>query len=101
MGCNIHIEDIVNLLKYEDLRGVVLVRNQLQSGMVITGVADQVPELIAHIVYLDAFVPQDGQSMLDIVPPDRRPPVCGRLARAAIRTAALGKIGAGDLAHYR
>jgi hypothetical protein len=40
---------------------------------VTTGVADRVPERIAHLVYLDAFVPEDGESMLDIIPPDRRP----------------------------
>jgi pimeloyl-ACP methyl ester carboxylesterase len=72
IGLNIHIEDVANLLKYEDLSGVVLVGNS-SAGMVITGVADQAPERIAHIVYLDAFVPQDGQTMLDLVPPDRRP----------------------------
>jgi pimeloyl-ACP methyl ester carboxylesterase len=55
IGLNIHIEDVANLLKYEDLSGVVLVGNS-SGGMVITGVADRVPELIAHIVYLDAFV---------------------------------------------
>ena len=33
------------------------------------------PERIAHIVYLDAFVPQDGQSLLDLIPLDRRPPM--------------------------
>jgi pimeloyl-ACP methyl ester carboxylesterase len=74
IGLNIHIEDIVNLLKYEDLSGVVLVGNS-SGGMVIIGVADQVPEQIAHIVYVDAFVPQDGQTMLDLTPPDRRPPM--------------------------
>ena len=74
IGLHIHIEDIVNLLQYEDLSGVVLVGNS-SGGMVIAGVADQVPERIAHIVYLDAFVPQDGQSLLDLVPPDRRPPM--------------------------
>lgn len=71
---SIHIEDVANLLKYEDLTGVILVGNS-SGGMVITGVADQAPERIAHIVYLDAFVPQDGQSMLDLIPPDRRPPM--------------------------
>jgi pimeloyl-ACP methyl ester carboxylesterase len=74
IGLNVHIEDVGNLLKYEDLSGVVLVGNS-SAGMVITGVADQMPERIAHIVYLDAFVPQDGQSMLDLIPPDRRPPM--------------------------
>ena len=72
IGLNIHIEDVTQLLMYENLSGVVLVGNS-SGGMVITGVADRVPELIAHIVYLDAFVPQDGQSMLDIIPPDQRP----------------------------
>jgi pimeloyl-ACP methyl ester carboxylesterase len=72
IGLNTHIEDITNFLKYEDLTGVVLVGNS-SGGMVITGVADRVPELIAHIVYLDAFVPQDGQSMLDVIRPEQRP----------------------------
>jgi pimeloyl-ACP methyl ester carboxylesterase len=72
VGLATHIEDIVNVLKYEDLQGVVIVGNS-SGGMVIAGVADQVPERIAQLVYLDAFVPQDGQSMMDIIPPDRRP----------------------------
>ena len=67
-----HVEDVVNVLQYEDLNRVVLVGNS-SGGMVITGVADQVPERIAQLVYLDAFVPQDGQSLLDMVAPDRRP----------------------------
>jgi len=71
IGLNTHIEDVANLLQYEDLSGVVLVGNS-SGGMVITGVADRVPDLIAHVVYLDAFVPQDGQSLLDLIPPDRR-----------------------------
>jgi hypothetical protein len=36
--------------------------------MVITGVVDQVPERIAHLVYLDTFVPRDGESMVDVSP---------------------------------
>jgi pimeloyl-ACP methyl ester carboxylesterase len=74
IGLGTHIEDVVNLLKYEDLSDVVLVGNS-SGGMVITGVADLLPEAISHIVYLDAFVPQDGQALLDIVPSDRRPPM--------------------------
>jgi pimeloyl-ACP methyl ester carboxylesterase len=42
------------------------------SGAVITGVADRAPERIAHVVYLDAFVPDDGQAVFDLVTPDRR-----------------------------
>lgn len=72
VGLETHIEDVVNVLKYEDLSGVILVGNS-SGGVVITGVADRVPERIARVVYLDAFVPEDGQCMLDIIPPDRRP----------------------------
>jgi pimeloyl-ACP methyl ester carboxylesterase len=74
IGLGTHIADVVNLLKYEDLSDVVLVGNS-SGGMVITGVADQLPDAISHIVYLDAFVPQDGQALVDIIPPDRRPPM--------------------------
>ena len=38
------------------------------GGMVITGVVDAVPERIAHLVYLDTFVPRDGESMVDVSP---------------------------------
>ncbi len=67
-----HIEDIVNVLTFEDLDNVILVGNS-SAGMVITGVAERVPGRIAQLVYLDAFVPADGQCLLDLVPPDRRP----------------------------
>jgi pimeloyl-ACP methyl ester carboxylesterase len=50
IGLGTHIADVVNLLKYEDLSDVVLVGNS-SGGMVITGVADQLPEAISHIVY--------------------------------------------------
>jgi hypothetical protein len=42
---------------------------------VITGVADRVPERIAQVVYVDAFVPEDGQALWDLIPPPRRPPM--------------------------
>ncbi len=71
IGLAIHVEDVVSILKYEDLRDVVLVGHS-SSGMVITGVAGRAPEHIAHLVYLDAFVPGHGQSLLDLLPPDRR-----------------------------
>jgi pimeloyl-ACP methyl ester carboxylesterase len=66
-----HVQDVVNVLAFEDLDSVTLVGNS-SAGMVITGVAGQVPDRIAEIVYLDAFVPADGQCLLDLLPPDRR-----------------------------
>jgi pimeloyl-ACP methyl ester carboxylesterase len=65
VGLETHIEDVLGVLHYEDLQQVVLVGHSY-GGMVITGVADQVPERIAQLVYLDAFVPQDGQSLIDL-----------------------------------
>jgi pimeloyl-ACP methyl ester carboxylesterase len=56
-----HITDVVNLLYYEDLAGVVLV-GWSYGGSVVTGVADRVPERIAQIVYLDSDVPRDGET---------------------------------------
>lgn len=56
-----HIKDIVNTLIYEDLDGVILVGHSY-GGMVITGVADQVPERLARLVYLDAAYPKNGQN---------------------------------------
>ena len=60
-----HIMDIVNIILWEDLKDIVLAGHSY-GGMVITGVADRIPERIASIVYLDAFLPQDGQSLTDI-----------------------------------
>lgn len=67
-----HVEDVANMIVFEGLDQVVLVGNS-SAGMVITGVAEQVPERIAELVYLDAFVPADGQCLLDLVAADRRP----------------------------
>jgi pimeloyl-ACP methyl ester carboxylesterase len=72
VGLETHIRDIINVIEYEDVRKVILVGNS-SGGMVITGVADRMPERVEQLVYLDAFVPTDGQSMLDVIPPDRRP----------------------------
>jgi pimeloyl-ACP methyl ester carboxylesterase len=58
------------LLEYEDLGGVVLVGHSY-GGMVVAGVAGRMPQRLAHVVYLDAYVPEDGQSMIDLVPPER------------------------------
>jgi pimeloyl-ACP methyl ester carboxylesterase len=68
-----HIADIVNVIKYEELSDVILVGHSY-GGMVITGVADAMPDKIAALVYLDAFVPESGQALLNLVPPGGRGP---------------------------
>jgi pimeloyl-ACP methyl ester carboxylesterase len=61
-----HIDDVVNVMRYEDLRDVVLVGHSY-AGMVIGGVADRAPERLARLVYLDAFVPEDGDCVEDFL----------------------------------
>jgi pimeloyl-ACP methyl ester carboxylesterase len=56
-----HIEQVVNLLRSDDLTDVQLCGHSY-GGMVIAGVADRVPERIARLVHIDAYVPDDGDS---------------------------------------
>jgi pimeloyl-ACP methyl ester carboxylesterase len=72
-----HIQDVVNLLDCEELTDVVLVGHSY-AGIVIAGVATQRPGRVAHLVYLDAFVVRDGQSLEDLHTPEA---VAGHEAR--------------------
>lgn len=78
-----HIADILAVLDFEDLRDLVLIGHSY-GGMVATGVADRAPERIARLVYLDAFVPRDGQSIFDLI---------GEEAAARARAAAQAEGG--------
>ncbi len=60
-----HINDVVNTILFEDLNDIVLTGHSY-GGMVITGVMDRVPERIRHVVFLDAAVPNDGESIWDL-----------------------------------
>jgi pimeloyl-ACP methyl ester carboxylesterase len=60
-----HIEDVLNVIKYEDLRDIVLVGHSY-GGMVATGVADRARASVRQLIYVDAFVPGDGQSLFDL-----------------------------------
>jgi pimeloyl-ACP methyl ester carboxylesterase len=69
VGLTTFIQDLLQVFEYEDLRDVVLVGHSF-GGMVITGVAGPMVDRIARLVYLDAFVPEDGQAMFDLLPPE-------------------------------
>ncbi|WP_247237348.1 alpha/beta fold hydrolase [Telluribacter sp. SYSU D00476] len=56
-----HINDVVNAILFEDLHDVILMGHSY-GGMVVTGAADRIPDRIKRLVYLDAFVPNDGES---------------------------------------
>ena len=64
-----HIQDILMVLAYEDLHDVILV-GYSYSGMVVTAVAERAPERLAHLAYLDAFVPGDGDSLAALIGPE-------------------------------
>lgn len=66
VGLDTHVRDIANVLEYEDLRDVILV-GKSYAGMVTTGVASATPDRLAHLVYLEAVVPQHGQSFADVL----------------------------------
>jgi len=63
---DLHVQDVVAVLEMEDLRDVVLLGHSY-GGMVVTGVADRAPERIRRLIYLDAFVPENGKCLLDYV----------------------------------
>jgi pimeloyl-ACP methyl ester carboxylesterase len=68
---SLHVTDIVNVLEWENLQDIILVGHSY-GGMVVTGVADRAAHRIKDIIYLDAIVPENGQSTLDVQPPGRR-----------------------------
>ncbi len=88
VGLNTHIQDIVAVLQVENLTDIVLCGHSY-GGMVITGVADREAARIRSLVYLDAFVPENGQAVFDIMAPERQ---------AQIRAGATEKNGAKVLA---
>ena len=67
VGLHTHIQDIIEVLEFEDLRDVVLC-GASYGGMAVTGAADRVTDRIALVVYLDALIPDDGQAGLDLLP---------------------------------
>ena len=60
-----HITDIVNLLRWEELENILLCGHSY-GGMVVTGAADRAAGRIASLVFLDAFVPENGQSLREV-----------------------------------
>jgi pimeloyl-ACP methyl ester carboxylesterase len=66
-----HITDVVNLIEFEDLREVVLLGHSY-GGLVVTGVADRIPERISCLVLLDIGPPLEGVALIDTFEPEAR-----------------------------
>ncbi|WP_051236007.1 alpha/beta fold hydrolase [Ottowia thiooxydans] len=66
-----HITDIVNLFKWEDIDQAVLVAHSY-GGWPVSGALEQIHDKVASVIYLDSFVPENGQSGADLVSPGLR-----------------------------
>ena len=71
IGLETHVQDILNVIRWEGLKDIVIVGHSY-GGMIITVVADRVPEKIKQLVYLDAFVPANGKCQFEYLPSERR-----------------------------
>lgn len=67
VGLDTHVEDVVTLITEEDLTEVILVGHSY-AGLVISSAANRIPDRVAHLVYLDAMVPEDGETAVDVLP---------------------------------
>jgi pimeloyl-ACP methyl ester carboxylesterase len=66
-----HVDDVTNLIRWEELDSVILCGHSY-GGCVISGVAEVVPERIAALIYLDAFLLEDGECLHDLLPAEHR-----------------------------
>ncbi|MET0909513.1 MAG: alpha/beta hydrolase [Ilumatobacteraceae bacterium] len=73
VGLHLHVDDLVNHVLYEDLDAIVLLGFSY-GGMVVTGALDALADRVGQLVYLDAFVPADGDSLFGLLGLDDRPP---------------------------
>lgn len=62
-----HTMDVLNLIQWEELTDFVLCGHSY-GGMVVSGVADRIPQRIRSLVFLDAFVPDNGESLVQFAP---------------------------------
>ncbi len=69
INASTHVEDIVNLLRFENLSDVVLVGHSY-GGLITTKLADLMPDRIRALIYLDGYVGEDGCSALDLDLPE-------------------------------
>ena len=66
-----HVRDVVNVVLYEDLSDIVLLGFSY-GGFVVTGALEHIAPRVRHLVYLDAFVPDDGDTLLRLAGRDER-----------------------------
>jgi pimeloyl-ACP methyl ester carboxylesterase len=101
VNLSLHIADVLGVIKHERLSDMVLVGHSY-GGCVISGVAEAIPGAIRSIVFLDAFIPDDGDATLDLVQPAVQEVIGGALERGdttvPVRDAAAFKVNEKDRA---
>jgi len=101
VNLSLHIADVLAVIKYERLGGIVLVGHSY-GGCVISGVAEAVPDAVRAMVFLDAFIPDDGDAALDLVQPAVQDVIKAALKRGdaviPVRDAAAFKVNEKDRA---
>jgi pimeloyl-ACP methyl ester carboxylesterase len=70
IGVYTHANDVAGLVEMEQINDIILVGHSY-GGMVITAAAEQISQRIGALVYLDAFVPKTGESLMMLVGPER------------------------------
>ena len=78
-----HVQDVCNLIRFEELSDVCLVGHSY-AGMVISRVAEELADRLSSFVFLDAFVPEDGETPLDLVTAHVQADIRAALARGEI-----------------
>jgi pimeloyl-ACP methyl ester carboxylesterase len=87
-----HVRDVCGCIEWEELNDVVLVGHSY-GGMVISGVADRMAERIRALVFLDAFVPENGDSLMDLLNKALAPEVAAQFRTTFYGAAAEGNSG--------
>ena len=95
VGLETHVDDVLSVLEENDLRDVAVVGHSY-SGIVAGQVADRAPDRVAHTVFVDAFLPHDGKSMLDAFPEPQREDELRQIAENGGRWPAPDVAGAAD-----
>jgi pimeloyl-ACP methyl ester carboxylesterase len=83
VNLDMHITDVVNVIKWESLQGIVLVGHSY-GGWVVSGVAEQMLPAISAIVFLDAFMPENGQKGLDLNSERSKAEIAGALQKGDV-----------------
>lgn len=104
VNLSMHIDDVLNTFRFEGVERAVLCGHSY-GGMVITGVADRIPDNVSALVYLDAFLPENNQSVFDINVPENSAKFisnAGELGGLAVPVppAEFFNVNAGDVARY-